>query len=42
MEAQYWYLAAGILLCAMAIVANVIRRLPLSTAMLYVGRMCFW
>lgn len=37
MEARYWYLGAGILLCAMAIMANLIRRLPLSTAMLYVG-----
>ena len=35
MEPQSWYLAAGIVLCAMAIAATLIRRLPLSTSMLY-------
>src|SRR5581483_11643888 len=30
-----WYFAAGIVLCAMAIAATLIRRLPLSTSMLY-------
>lgn len=37
MEIRYWYLVAGILLCAMAFAASLIRRLPLSTAMLYLG-----
>jgi sodium/hydrogen antiporter len=35
MNASQWYLAAGIVLCAMAIAATLIRRLPLSTSMLY-------
>lgn len=35
MTALQWYLVAGIVLCAMAIAATLIRRLPLSTAMLY-------
>lgn len=35
MEPLTWYLIAGIVLCAMAIAATVIRRLPLSTAMVY-------
>jgi sodium/hydrogen antiporter len=35
MEALTWYTVAGIVLCAMAIAATLIRRLPLSTAMLY-------
>ena len=35
MNPQQWYLFAGVLLCAMAIAATLIRRLPLSTAMLY-------
>ncbi len=35
MEPRTWYLAAGVVLCAMAIGATLIRRLPLSTAMLY-------
>src|SRR5581483_7086635 len=35
MEPRTWYLVAGIVLCAMAIGATLIRRLPLSTAMLY-------
>src|SRR5205085_12380499 len=30
-----WYFIAGIVLCAMAIGATLIRRLPLSTSMLY-------
>src|SRR4051812_4245736 len=37
MEAHYWYLLIGILLCAMALAATLIHRLPLSTAMVYVG-----
>lgn len=37
MDAVYWYLCVGVLLCAMALAATLIRRLPLSTAMLYVG-----
>lgn len=37
MEARFWYLGIGLLLCAMALAATLIRRLPLSTAMLYVG-----
>lgn len=35
MEALTWYFVAGAVLCAMAIAATVIRRLPLSTSMLY-------
>jgi len=35
MEPLTWYFVAGIVLCAMAIAATLIRRLPLSTAMLY-------
>jgi NhaP-type Na+/H+ or K+/H+ antiporter len=35
MEAFYWYLAAGTLLCAMAVSATLIQRLPLTTAILY-------
>ena len=35
MEALSWYFLAGIVLCAMAIAATLIRRLPLSTSMLY-------
>jgi NhaP-type Na+/H+ or K+/H+ antiporter len=35
MEPLSWYFVAGIVLCAMAIAATVIRRLPLSTSMLY-------
>jgi sodium/hydrogen antiporter len=31
----HWYLFAGIVLCAMAIAATLIQRLPLSTSMLY-------
>jgi NhaP-type Na+/H+ or K+/H+ antiporter len=30
-----WYLTAGVLLCAMAVAATLIRRLPLSTAVVY-------
>lgn len=37
MEARYWYLGVGILLCAVTVSATLIRRLPLSTAMFYVG-----
>jgi sodium/hydrogen antiporter len=35
MEPLSWYIVAGIVLCAMAIAATLIRRLPLSTSMLY-------
>jgi sodium/hydrogen antiporter len=35
MGALQWYLAAGAMLCLMAIAATLVRRLPLSTAMLY-------
>ncbi|HET9742401.1 MAG TPA: cation:proton antiporter [Terriglobales bacterium] len=35
MEPLRWYLVAGIVLCAMAIAATLIRRLPLSSSMLY-------
>jgi sodium/hydrogen antiporter len=35
MEPLHWYLVAGIVLCAMAIAATLIRRLPLSSSMLY-------
>lgn len=35
MEPLTWYFVAGIVLCAMAIAATLIRRLPLSTSMLY-------
>lgn len=35
MNSLQWYLIAGVVLCAMAIAATLIRRLPLSTAMLY-------
>jgi sodium/hydrogen antiporter len=35
MDTSQWYLTAGVVLCAMAIAATLIRRLPLSTSMLY-------
>jgi sodium/hydrogen antiporter len=35
MQPLSWYLVAGMVLCALAIAATLIRRLPLSTAMLY-------
>jgi NhaP-type Na+/H+ or K+/H+ antiporter len=35
MEPVQWYLVAGIVLCAMAIAATLIERLPLSTSILY-------
>lgn len=35
MEPLSWYFVAGIVLCAMAIAATLIRRLPLSSSMLY-------
>lgn len=35
MQPLTWYFVAGVVLCAMAIAATVIRRLPLSTSMLY-------
>ncbi|HKR86185.1 MAG TPA: cation:proton antiporter, partial [Terriglobales bacterium] len=37
MEPVQWYLAVGIVLCAMAIAATLIERLPLSTSMLYLA-----
>ncbi len=35
MNPLQWYLIAGIVLCAMAIAATLVRRLPLSSAMVY-------
>ena len=37
MKAELWYILAGALLVAMAIVDSVLRRLPLTTAMLYIA-----
>jgi NhaP-type Na+/H+ or K+/H+ antiporter len=35
MSAVAWYLTVGLLLCAMAVLATLIRRLPLTTAVVY-------